>query len=91
MKLLMKRNLFCSLIVAAAVLCGLTSRAQSQDQSGTPPYKNSKFAVEQRVEDLLSRMTLEEKVEMLSGTGFESKPNTRLGIPLSKWQTARRA
>jgi beta-glucosidase len=33
------------------------------------------------VNDLLQRMTLEEKLDMLSGTGFESKPLPRLGIP----------
>lgn len=46
-----------------------------------PIYKNSKSPVEKRIEDLLHRMNLEEKVDMLSGTGFESKPNKRLGIP----------
>jgi beta-glucosidase len=80
----MKHNLFCSVIVAAAILGGLTSVVQSQDESGAPPYKNPKLSVEQRVEDLLARMTIEEKVDMLSGTGFESKPNARLGIPAIK-------
>lgn len=46
-----------------------------------PVYKNTQIPVEERIEDLLSRMSLEEKVDMLSGTGFESKPNERLGIP----------
>jgi len=45
------------------------------------PYKDPKVPTEKRVEDLLSKMTLEEKVDMLSGTGFASKPNSRLGIP----------
>jgi beta-glucosidase len=45
------------------------------------PYKDPKVPTEKRVEDLLSKMTLEEKVDMLSGTGFASKPNLRLGIP----------
>lgn len=44
-------------------------------------YKNPNAAVEERVNDLLRRMTLEEKLDMLSGTGFETKPNQRLGIP----------
>lgn len=46
-----------------------------------PPYKNPKLPVDQRVEDLLKRMTLEEKIDMLGGTGFATKPNARLGIP----------
>ncbi|MFZ4620066.1 MAG: glycoside hydrolase family 3 C-terminal domain-containing protein [Bacteroidota bacterium] len=44
-------------------------------------YKDPKASVEKRVDDLLSKMTLNEKLDMLSGTGFESKPNARLGIP----------
>lgn len=44
-------------------------------------YKNSKASIEKRVEDLLKRMRLEEKIDMLGGTGFESKPNKRFGIP----------
>ncbi|MEW6702710.1 MAG: glycoside hydrolase family 3 C-terminal domain-containing protein [Bacteroidota bacterium] len=45
------------------------------------PYKNSKLAIEERVEDLLNRITLEEKIDLLGGTGFATKPNSRLGIP----------
>lgn len=44
-------------------------------------YKNPKLPVEERVKDLLKRMTLEEKIDLLGGTGFATKPNERLGIP----------
>ena len=44
-------------------------------------YKNKNLPVEERVEDLLKRMTLEEKIDMLGGTGFETKAIERLGIP----------
>jgi beta-glucosidase len=47
-------------------------------------YKDANLPVEERVEDLLSRMTLEEKIEQLSGLGFETKENQRLGIPVLK-------
>src|ERR1700722_18989235 len=54
-------------------------------QGGTDasaPYKNPKVPVEQRVADLLSRMTLDEKISMLSGSGWmESTGVPRLGIP----------
>lgn len=50
----------------------------------SPKSTDNNAQIEQRVEDLLKRMTLEEKVEMLSGTGFESKPLERLGIPSLK-------
>src|ERR1035437_637578 len=44
-------------------------------------YKNAKLPVVQRVNDLLNRMTLQEKIDMLGGKGFATKPNKRLGIP----------
>ncbi|MBP6672109.1 MAG: glycoside hydrolase family 3 C-terminal domain-containing protein [Bacteroidetes bacterium] len=47
----------------------------------TSLYKEPSATTEDRVNDLLKRMTLEEKLDMLSGTGFESKPLPRLGIP----------
>jgi beta-glucosidase len=49
------------------------------------PYKNASLPVEQRVADVLSRMTLEEKVSMLAGSGWmESTGVPRLGIPQIK-------
>lgn len=57
----------------AVILCAVAVSAQT--------YRNSKATLEARVNDLLKRMTLEEKLDMLSGTGFASKPNERLGIP----------
>jgi beta-glucosidase len=37
--------------------------------------------VEARVEGLLSRLTLEEKLSLLAGTGFDTLPVPRVGIP----------
>lgn len=45
------------------------------------PRADRSSATEARVEALLSRMTLEEKLSMLAGTGFDTLPVTRLGIP----------
>jgi beta-glucosidase len=65
-------------------LLSVTVRAQVAGDASAP-YKNPKLAVEQRVADLLARMTLEEKVSMLSGSGWmESTPIPRLGIPAIK-------
>lgn len=77
------------LILVCSILAGALATAQThQTQIGsgdTAPYKNPKLPVEQRVQDLLGRMTLEEKVAMLSGSGWmESQPNPRLGIPSIK-------
>jgi beta-glucosidase-like glycosyl hydrolase len=46
-----------STIVLLAIAASLTLSAQS-----TPPYKDASLPVERRLDDLLSRMTLEEKV-----------------------------
>jgi beta-glucosidase len=77
----MRRLLCLVLIFFAAIL----SSAQNQSVSDIPPYKNPSLPVEQRVEDLLGRMTLQEKVAMLSGADWmQSVPNERLGIPSIK-------
>ncbi len=49
--------------------------------SSIAPYQNLQLSIEARIDDLLQRMTLWEKAEMVSGTGFDSKPLERLGIP----------
>jgi len=46
-----------------------------------PLYKDPLAPIEKRVEDLLSQMTLEEKLNYIGGTGVATKINTRLGIP----------
>ena len=77
----MRRLLCLVLIFFAAIL----SSAQNQSVSDIPPYKNPSLPVEKRVEDLLGRMTLQEKVAMLSGADWmQSVPNERLGIPSIK-------
>jgi len=78
----MIRRLLClSLICFPAVL----NLGRAQSGSALPPYKNPNLPVEQRVQDLLSRMTLQEKVAMLSGADWmQSVPNERLGIPSIK-------
>ena len=39
---------------------------------------------EKRIEDLLKQLTLEEKISMIAGTGFDTVPIPRLGIPSLK-------
>jgi beta-glucosidase len=64
----------------AALAAARLLRAQAP-----PAYRNSRLPAEQRVEDLLARMTPREKAEMLAGGGWmESQPNQRLGIPAIK-------
>ena len=47
-------------VISGVLLCGSVATAQQM------PYKNSRLQVEVRVQDLLSRMTIEEKIGQLS-------------------------
>jgi beta-glucosidase len=53
-----------ALVLPASILC--IQRAQAQ-QTGTPRYKDASLPIQDRVADLLPRMTLEEKVYQLTG------------------------
>lgn len=67
-----------------------------QNEEALPPYKNPAAPIEDRINDLLGRMTTEEKIEQLSGgqlsvtglmglttqqSGYDTPDNERLGIP----------
>jgi beta-glucosidase len=76
------RRFPCLVLILLANVLGF---AQGQSSPGVLPYKNPALPVEQRVQDLLGRMTLEEKVAMLSGADWmRSVSNERLGIPSIK-------
>jgi beta-glucosidase len=77
-----------ALFLSCAALPTVLLRAQTPEPAAVPAnalYKNTALPVDQRVHDLLKRMTLEEKAAMLSGSGWmESAPIPRLGIPAIK-------
>jgi beta-glucosidase len=80
-----------NLRVSIAFLSLLFALAPQLPSQTTPtatdnlPYKNTSLPVDQRVSDLLKRMTLEDKATMLAGSGWmESAPIPRLGIPAIK-------
>jgi len=56
-------------------------------QTDTLIYKNQYSDIEDRIDDLISRMTLEEKVMLLAGdtTSYDSKPDERIGIPVLRY------
>jgi beta-glucosidase len=58
----------------AALFCATIS--WSSAAQGVPPYRDPKLPVEQRVADLLSRMTLDEKIAQLVGTWQTGLPET---------------
>src|SRR5271165_4140581 len=59
----------------------LISTGCSMENRGFP-YQNAKLPIETRVEDLLARMTPDERLSMVEGDGWmQTRGNKRLGIP----------
>ncbi len=68
------------LLLIVSIIIFLSFSAQSQDKK--PIYLDDNQPIEQRIEDALSRMTLDEKIAMLHAQSkFSSKGVARLGIP----------
>jgi len=68
-------TIFLLCVFAGITVCG-THTGTSQE---VPSYKNSDLPIEERVNDLISRMTIEEKAHQLAS--FFPNANVRLGIP----------
>ena len=64
------------LVILLTGICALTASAQQL------PYQNPNLTASQRADDLLSRLTLEEKVSLMMDT---SPAIERLGIPQFQW------
>jgi beta-glucosidase len=74
-----------SLILIVFVLAAITQVTYSQEKS--PVYLDNKNSIDERIEDALSRMTLQEKVAMCHAQSkFSSAGVARLGIP-ELWMT----
>jgi len=56
--------------------------SSGQEAPANAPYKNPAVALEQRVDDLIGRMTLEEKVAQMRD---HATPIPRLGVPKYDW------
>ncbi len=56
-------------------------QAEQRNQVVLEVYQDPKAPLEKRVEDLFGRLTEEEKLKMLGGTGFTTQPIDRLGVP----------
>ena len=54
----------------------------SQKQQAQLPYQKTELSFEQRTEDLLSRLTLQEKVDLMR---YDSPAIPRAGIPAYNW------
>jgi beta-glucosidase len=55
-------SIFVAAFLGAALLLNFRAGAERSHQDERPPYRNPELPVDQRVVDLLSRMTLEEKI-----------------------------
>ena len=67
------------LIIAIVLVLSFGSPAAMQEQ---PPYLNPSLPTDRRVDDLVSRMTLEEKVSQMMNV---ASAIPRLGIPEYDW------
>ena len=77
-------KVFLSAIILCALLTPCGMRAQESVSSSPYPSKYPASEVQQRVSKLLSELTLDEKVSLLSGDGFDGMSTIaidRLGIP----------
>jgi len=70
---------FCLLLLLPLAQLALITPAKTQSP---PPYKNPSLPIEARVDDLVSRMTLEEKVSQMMNAAPAIE---RLGIPAYDW------
>ena len=79
----LRRVGFCVLVVALCLIVN-GSPATTQEPKPDPgaPYFNPKLPLDQRVNDLISRMTLEEKVSQMMNA---APAIPRLGIPQYDW------
>ncbi len=72
------------ILCIASMLLGLNENSLAQNKSTTSLYKNPKAAVESRIKDLLSRMTVEEKVGQISmPLGWPMYAKTENGVEVS--------
>ena len=71
-----------TVMLAGFALGGSLLVAQSAPSVPSPPYLNPALPVEQRVDDLISRMTLEEKASQLVN---QARAIARLEVPAYDW------
>ncbi|MCQ2196873.1 MAG: glycoside hydrolase family 3 C-terminal domain-containing protein [Bacteroidaceae bacterium] len=83
----LKRNLL-ALSMMALISCPVTTFAKTRAHSSQKedavqyPFQDPKLSIEKRADDLLSRLTLDEKVSLMM---HQSKAVERLGVPSFQW------
>ena len=64
-----RRNLLTSTVAILIISLVATGQQKSQEKDDPPRYRNPKLPIEDRVNDLLSRMTIEEKIGQIAPNG----------------------
>ena len=72
----------CSFLACLSLCMAVCSVGSAQEAPADAPYLNPKLSIEQRVDDLISRMTLEEKISQL---GHTAPSIPRLRVPEYNW------
>ena len=72
----------CGILTCVLLIASLSPVLSQTGGGSAPPYKDPSLPIEKRVDDLVSRMTLEEKVSQMMNAAAEIK---RLGIPAYEW------
>jgi beta-glucosidase len=75
----MRKTMLCFLIAVSVTASFISTLAA---QEAAPAYKNLSLPIEQRVNDLISRMTLEEKAAQMNNA---APAIPRLGVPAYNW------
>jgi len=76
------KSVVVSLFAILSFAVSLSSQTSSGKGSANAPFRNSRLSIEERVNDLVSRLTIEEKAEQMVHT---APAIPRLGIPAYNW------
>ena len=71
-----------TLLIACGLAAPFNSAAQNTPPSDAPPYLNPSLPINERVDDLVARMTLEEKASQLVN---QARAIPRLQVPAYDW------
>ena len=78
----MRRHVFVAMCGLLLPVCLLNSSRTTGGQVSSPPHKDPSLPIEKRVDDLVSRMTLEEKVSQMMNA---APAIPRLDVPAYDW------
>ncbi|GAA4777946.1 glycoside hydrolase family 3 C-terminal domain-containing protein [Stakelama sediminis] len=78
----MRRALIASTILASVLMAGCTGKQDRKPAANVPAFRNTALSVQQRAEDIVRRLTPEEKASQLVN---DARAIPRLGIPAYNW------